>query len=47
MNLILYSHLFKSVFFTNKKEKYVYNENISYLDMIKVNWTHLEKRKKI
>ena len=43
MNLILYSHLFKSVLFTNKKEKYVYNENISYLDMIKVNWTHLEK----
>ena len=30
MNLILYSHLFTSVLFTNKKEKYVYNENISY-----------------
>ena len=28
MNLILYSHLFTSVLFTNKKEKYLYNENI-------------------
>ena len=38
MNLILYSHLFTSVLFTNKKEKYIYNENISYLYMIKANW---------
>ena len=36
MNLILYSHLFTSVLFTNKKEKYVYNENISYLDKSKL-----------
>ena len=41
MNLILYSHLFTNVLFTDKNELFV-NENMSYLDFIVGNWDKLK-----
>lgn len=41
MNLILYSHLFTNVLFTDKNELFV-NENMSYLDYIVGNWDKLK-----
>ena len=41
MNLILYSHLFTNVLFTDKEEIFS-DEKLSYLDYIVENWTKLE-----